>query len=78
MKAVRYALPVMIIISGILLAVLQRDKAALEAGALLISAGASVYLLNLLFRIGVKGDQERDREEAARQYYEKHGHWPES
>lgn len=68
----------MIIISGILLAVLQRDKAALEAGALLISAGASVYLLNLLFRIGVKGDQERDREEAARQYYEKHGHWPES
>jgi hypothetical protein len=35
-----------------------------------------VLLLNVLYRIGVEGDKERDREEAAREYFDKHGHWP--
>jgi hypothetical protein len=30
----------------------------------------------VLYRIGVEGDKERDREEAAREYFDKHGHWP--
>lgn len=78
MKAVRYGLPIIIILSGIALAAIERSIIALEAGALLISAGLSVYLLNWLFRVGVKGDQERDREEKARQHFEKHGRWPDS
>lgn len=77
MTVVRYALPAVIVLSGVILALVVRSKAALEGGALLVSAGASVYLLNLLFRIGVGGDKEREREERARRYYEENGRWPE-
>ena len=33
-------------------------------------------LLNFFFRMGVSGDVERDREDAARAYFDAHGHWP--
>jgi len=35
-----------------------------------------VLLLNVLYRIGVEGDKERDREEEAREYFDQHGRWP--
>ena len=41
-----------------------------------ISAGTAVLLLNVLFRIGVEGDKDRDREEEARRYFDEHGRWP--
>ena len=47
-----------------------------RAGALFFSAASAVLLLNVLYRIGVEGDKERDREEDAREYFDKHGHWP--
>jgi hypothetical protein len=47
-----------------------------EGGALLVAAGLSVWLLNLLYRIGVKGDRERDDEDRARAYFDEHGRWP--
>ena len=33
-----------------------------------VGAGLSVLLINLLFRFGAQGDEERDREDAAREY----------
>jgi hypothetical protein len=48
----------------------------LAAGALFFSAASAILLLNVLFRIGVEGDKERDREEAARAYFDEHGRWP--
>jgi hypothetical protein len=41
-----------------------------------VGAGLSVLLLNVLVRFGAKGDEERTREEDAREYLAKHGHWP--
>lgn len=35
-----------------------------------------MLLLNWLFRYGAKGDQERQVEADARDYYSQHGHWP--
>ena len=35
-----------------------------------------MLLLNVLFRYGVAGDSERDDEDAARAYFDEHGHWP--
>jgi len=43
---------------------------------MLVGSGLSVLLLNWLFRLGVSGDKDRDREEAAREYFGAHGHWP--
>ena len=38
--------------------------------------GQPILLLNVLYRVGVSGDRERDDEEAARDYFDAHGRWP--
>ena len=43
---------------------------------LLVAAGSSLWLMNLLFRVGVSGERERDAEDAARAYFDRHGRWP--
>ena len=75
-RFVRVWLPLLIIASGILLAVIVGTDAAYEGGALLVSAGASVWLLNVFFRIGVRGDSEREDERQARAEFERTGRWP--
>jgi hypothetical protein len=32
--------------------------------------------LNYLYRLGVSGDRERGAEDRAREYLDRHGHWP--
>ena len=39
-------------------------------------AGLVVLLMNVLFRFGAVGDDERQAEDDAREYFTKHGHWP--
>ena len=77
LKVVRTWLPVAIIVAGFILAAATGfSEAGLEGGALLVSAGLSVWLINLLYRIGVRGDRERDAEDRARAYFAEHGRWP--
>jgi hypothetical protein len=73
---VRFVLPALIVLSGILLAIIGNRESAYYGGALLISAGLSVALLSLLYRVGVNGDGDRGREEAAREHYDRTGQWP--
>jgi hypothetical protein len=75
-RFVRIWLPGIIVLSGILLAVIVGTDSAYEGGALLVSAGVSVWLLNTFFRIGVRGDVERDAEVQARAEFERTGRWP--
>jgi hypothetical protein len=74
MQAVRLWLPVVICVAGVVLIFVDPDR--IEAGILLVSAGLSAWLLNWLYRVGVAGDRDRDAEEEARDYYAKHGRWP--
>jgi hypothetical protein len=77
MRWVRTWLPLAIIAAGIVLAAATGfSEIGLEGAALMISAGLSVWLLNLLYRVGVRGDRERDDEDRARSYYAEHGAWP--
>jgi hypothetical protein len=77
MSWVRTWLPITIIASGFVVALVTGfSETGVEGGALLASAGLSVWLLNLLYRVGVKGDRERDEEDRARAYFDEHGHWP--
>jgi membrane protein required for beta-lactamase induction len=76
MKAVRYWLPVVILAVGLAILLIRRDETGLDAWAALWGAGLSVALLNWLHRIGVSGERERDEEDEARRFLEKHGHWP--
>ena len=74
---VRYGVPVLIAISGIVVIFTASDQeVGIEIGAMLLGAAIAVFLLNFFFRMGASGDRERDREEEARRYLDEHGHWP--
>jgi uncharacterized membrane protein YoaK (UPF0700 family) len=73
LNAVRYGIPLVLLIAGVVVGALADS---VTAAALFISAASAVLLLNVLYRIGAEGDKERDREEEARAYFDKHGRWP--
>jgi hypothetical protein len=76
MIAVRYVLPAVIALTGVIVLIFNRSITGLEGFAMGIGVAASVLLLNILYRVGVSGDLERDEEEAARVYFDEHGRWP--
>ena len=75
LHAVRYGIPLALLLAGVIVSA-TAGGVGIAAGALFFSAGSAVLLLNVLYRIGVEGDKERDREEEARLYFDKHGRWP--
>jgi hypothetical protein len=72
---VRYVLPALVTLAGVVVMAFGSET-DLEGGASIVSAGLAIYFLNWLFRIGVSGDRERDAEQAAREYFQRHGRWP--
>jgi hypothetical protein len=77
MRWVRVWLPVAIMVAGVVAIVASGgSEAGWEGGVAIIAAGASVWLLNVIFRVGVQGERERDAEDAARDFYAEHGYWP--
>ncbi len=75
MLALRYGLPAIVVLAGIVAMTVGTDT-SLEGGAGLVSAGLAIWFVNWLFRIGAEGDAERDAEERAREYFDRHGYWP--
>jgi hypothetical protein len=74
--AIRYGIPAVLVLAGVVCLLVVPSGTRFEAWALFTGAGLSVLLLNALFRIGVQGDVERDREDAARAFFDEHGQWP--
>jgi hypothetical protein len=71
---VRWILPAGICVAGVVMMIASPD--IVEAGAMVVGAGLSVWLLNILYRVGVTGDRDRKTEDDARDFFDKHGHWP--
>jgi hypothetical protein len=76
LNALRYGLPLAFIVAGFIVLIVRRDTTGLEGWAMLVGAGISVLLFNILFRMGASGDRERREEEEAREFFSRHGHWP--
>lgn len=72
----RYVLPGAIALAAVVILVFNRSLNGLEGAAMLVGAAGAILLLNVLYRVGVTGDEERDREARARDYLDEHGHWP--
>ncbi|MGH2867341.1 MAG: hypothetical protein ACRDNK_07205 [Solirubrobacteraceae bacterium] len=81
----RVWLPVAIAVVGIVLIVLghaslsdQSTSRTLEAGAGvgLVIVAIIVWMVNWMFRMSVESNREREIEEEARDYFERHGRWP--
>jgi hypothetical protein len=76
MRAVRIGLPIAICLAGAIVIAIEPSRNGLEGGLLIVSAGLSVWLLNWLYRVGVAGERERDEEDDARAFFDRHGEWP--
>ena len=75
LRTIRYILPAAVTIAGLVVMAIG-SEIDLEGGASIVGAGLAIFLLNWLFRVGVTGDRERDAEDAAREYFDRHGRWP--
>jgi hypothetical protein len=71
----RYGVPAAVVLAGIVVMTLG-SEADLEGGAGIVSAGLAIYAMNWLYRASVDGDRTRDEEQAARDFLDVHGHWP--
>jgi hypothetical protein len=65
-----------LVLAGLVCLFVLPDSSRVEAWAMFTGAATAVFLLNVLYRLGVSGDVERQREDAARKYFEEHGRWP--
>ena len=73
----RYVLPAVVCLVGAGLCIARGfDDTGLDTAAAMFGAGGSIYLMNVLLRIGIDGDAERDREDEARAYFDRTGRWP--
>ncbi len=73
---VRTWLPALVVLGGVLLIVIERTEVALEGGAGIIGAGLSIWLFNILMRVGNAGEKDRREEEDAREHFDRTGFWP--
>jgi len=63
-------------VAGFVLLFVVDDSLRWDGWSMCVGSGLALLLLNWLFRLGAKGDQERDAEQAARDYLAEHGRWP--
>ena len=80
--ATRVWLPLAIAIAGVVLIVIggpgshHHSPTVAAAGVALLIAALIVWMINWLFRMSVQSNREREQEELAREYFDRHGHWP--
>ena len=72
----RYGLPVVLVLAGFVILFVADGSTRWDGWAMCVGAGLAVLLLNWLFPLGAKGDEERDREVAAREEFGRTGRWP--
>ncbi len=73
----RTALPLAVAIAGVVLLFLGHGRtAAAGAGVVLLGAALIVWMINWFFRMSIESNKDRDREEEAREYFDRTGRWP--
>ncbi|CAA9491075.1 MAG: hypothetical protein AVDCRST_MAG69-1348 [uncultured Solirubrobacteraceae bacterium] len=72
----RYGLAAIFFVMGFASLLFAPPASRYEGFSMCVGSALSILLLNFLFRMGAKGDHDRDAEEAARDFYARHGHWP--
>src|SRR3954447_9182377 len=73
---VRYVLPALLTLAGLILIVIKPEGASLHGGLGIIGAGLAAFLFAFLAKVSMSGDAFRDREEEPRRFFDEHGYWP--
>jgi hypothetical protein len=76
LNTIRYIVPAVLVLIGFVILFTAGESLRWEGWAMCVGAGLAVLLLNVLYRYGATGDQERQDEDDAREYFGKHGRWP--
>jgi lysylphosphatidylglycerol synthetase-like protein (DUF2156 family) len=85
LSATRLWLPLAITVAGAVLIALGHGRVSTKgdphtimaaAGVALLLVALIVWMINWMFRMSVDSNREREREEAARRYFDEHGRWP--
>jgi len=78
MLALRYGLPGVLVVIGVVAIVAGGGASGAVAGAGVVFLGLAlmVWMINWLFRMSLDSNRDRDREEEAREYFARHGRWP--
>ncbi len=72
----RIWLPAAFVVAGIVAIILGGSGSVGAMGVGLIIIALIVWMVNWMFRMSVESNRDREREEAAREYFDKHGRWP--
>ena len=74
----RIWIPVGIAVVGLVAIVIGggQDDITAGAGVSLVLAALIVWMINWMYRISVQSNRDREREEEAREYFDRHGRWP--
>jgi drug/metabolite transporter (DMT)-like permease len=82
----RIWLPLALALAGVVMIVIGGDRPALlvqhEGSALsgigvaLLIVALIVWMLNWLFRLSIQSNRDREKEEEARTFFDRYGHWP--
>ena len=68
--------PVAMLAAGVVLVAAFDGRESEGAGYTLIGAAALLAISQAIFRAGLQSNEDRDREERARVFYDEHGRWP--
>ena len=74
----RIWLPVAIAVVGLVGIVVGggQDDITAGAGVSLLIVALIVWMINWMYRMSVQSNRDREREEEAREYFDRHGRWP--
>ena len=73
---VRVGLPAAITAAGVVLLLVGTGENAQGAGIALIGCAVLVVMANLFLRLGIRDQRDREREEEAREHFDRTGRWP--
>jgi hypothetical protein len=73
----RVWLPLAIFAAGVAGIIIGHGRTgAAASGVGLVIVAIIVWMLGWMYRMSLDSNRDRDVEEAARDYYTRHGHWP--
>ena len=73
----RIWLPGAIAVAGVVAIVVGHGHTPVAAaGVVLLGVALIVWMINWLFRMSVESNRDREREEEAREFFDRHGRWP--
>ena len=73
---VRVGLPAAIAAAGVVLIIEGAGENEQGAGVALIGCAVMVLLFNVFLRVGWRDERDREREEEAREHFDRTGDWP--